>query len=122
MTKGNKTALHLTVTRDSSNTLEIVRFLVESGLDPLSKTGNDQVAVELAKLEDVKEFLTTYSGRRKRAKLGDGEDSNDAEDKTNEAKEETEVSEREGSDGIVETSAAPEQNTSESILGKRQRD
>jgi len=54
ITKGNKTALHLAVTKGN---IGVVEVLLEYGLDPLAKTSTGQTALDLAKSTEMKQLL-----------------------------------------------------------------
>lgn len=68
VSKGNKTALHLAVPKGN---LEVVACLLDAGADVAAKTGGGQTCLELAKTNDMYEFLKAkYQERIQRMQQG----------------------------------------------------
>eukprot|EP01040_Poterioochromonas_malhamensis_P003286 gene3286-3504_t len=75
VTKGNKTALHLAAPKGN---IEIIKILLENGLDPLAKTGSGQSAIDLAKDPKIirlfSDHIETLSKAKKSSKQPTNED------------------------------------------------
>lgn len=58
ISKGNKTALHIAVGRNNE---DVVRTLLDLGIDMNATTSSGQSALDLAKTESMREFLQNYT-------------------------------------------------------------